>query len=270
MNRIIHTLWYPGDFLFVLLLAIIAIIPACDDNPVNHNPTPEPGFALTFDDAYVSEWYGLKDTLTSHNVRATFFVTRFDQLADGEIAMLLELQQAGHEIGSHGLNHLNAVTFLKDGDPEDYIAQEVVPSLKLMRESGLNPVSFAYPFGENTPELDNLILEQVSIIRDVTEVQRTARTIPVTEIDDVFCEEYGSRIVAGLGIDSTFKVSLEELDDAFARAASRNEVIVMYAHRPVESVEGLYECDIDYLCALFGLADKHGLRSYTIRELPNR
>ena len=165
---------------------------------------------------------------------------------------------------------MSAITFLEGGSAEEYVAQEVEPSLNLMRENGLNRVSFAYPFGENTSELDSLILEHVMIIRDVTDVQRTSRTIPVHEIDEVFCGENGSEILTGLGIDAVFKVSLDELDEAFARTVSRNEVIVLYAHRPVESVELAYDSDIAYLCALFDLAEKHGLRSYTMRELSER
>ena len=251
-------------------MAIITVVTACDDNPVDHHTTPQPGFALTFDDTYVSQWYELKDILASHDVRATFFVTRFNKVSNSDITMLRELEQAGHDIGSHGMNHLNALDFIEDGSAENYVAQEVVPSLDLMRESGLNPVSFAYPFGENTSELDSLILEHVLIIRDVTDVQRKTRTIPVHEIDEVFCGENSSGILTGLGIDAVFNVSLDELDSAFARALSRNEVIVLYAHRPVETVELAYDCDVAYLCALFDLAEKHGLRSYTMRELSNR
>ena len=101
MDRTIHTSFH-SVYILPFLLAITIVVSACDDNPVDHHATPQPGFALTFDDTYVKEWYGLREILASYDVRATFFVTRFAQLTDDDINKLRELEQGGGGGGARG------------------------------------------------------------------------------------------------------------------------------------------------------------------------
>ena len=44
------------------------------------SPGSHSGIALTFDDAYVDDWYAIRDILNNNNVHATFFVAEFEKV----------------------------------------------------------------------------------------------------------------------------------------------------------------------------------------------
>ena len=78
------------------------------------------GFCLTFDDDYIEDWYSINDMLLLNNVKATFFVSEIYNLSPEEIDLLKELKISGHEIGSHGWNHTNAVEYLNNHTLEEF------------------------------------------------------------------------------------------------------------------------------------------------------
>ena len=86
-----------------LALAMMGLaIPA----PIHGNEAPrslkEPGVSLTFDDRDVAGWVEAIPIFEKYDARATFFVTRFDQLSDEQVDGLRTLREAGHTIGCHG------------------------------------------------------------------------------------------------------------------------------------------------------------------------
>lgn len=126
------------------------------------------GVAITFDDSTIDAWYDVRDRFAARDARATFFVTRIDQLSDARLEMLRELAAAGHGIESHGLNHLNAPDYVEEHGLQAYLDDEVLPSLAAMRERGFEPTSFAYPYGHRTDELDRALLEHVQLLRSIS------------------------------------------------------------------------------------------------------
>lgn len=253
--------------ILVFNILIIFIISSCSNNIVDNVNDTRGGFVLTFDDAYVYEWYSIHDVLETYDAKATFFVTRFYNLTDEEINLLHELDKRGHEIGSHSYSHQNALEFIKNHSVEEYVESEIISSLQEMGDHGFHVNSFAFPYGDNNEELNAEVLKYVSIIRDVTDIQRTTRTIPVKDIEEIFYNGNGSRVIYGLGIDNIFQIPLYEIDEAFERARNKSEIIIFYAHKPDEETDKPYEIEISYLEALLQKAQSYCLKSYTVSEL---
>ena len=89
-----------------ILLGLLTF--SCHENEIKRS-----GICLSFDDRTVKEWYEIKDLLKKYNSHVTFFITQFDSLDSTEIRMLRELENEGHEIGSHGALHVRRKITLK-------------------------------------------------------------------------------------------------------------------------------------------------------------
>lgn len=128
--------------------------------------TPRAGLALAFDDNAIDAWFGVRDLLAAHGAHITFFVTRWYSRTDGERAELRMLADDGHDVEPHSVNHLHAPDYVREHGLPAYIADEVQPSIDGLVQAGYPPpTTFAYPFGQNTPELDDAILKIVPRVR---------------------------------------------------------------------------------------------------------
>lgn len=112
------------------------------------------GIAIIFNDAYIDDWYAIKDLLLQYNATVTFFVSHFDSLSPLDIQHLKELNENCNEIGYHGYNHIHAVQCLNEGHTvAEYLSTEIFPGVNAMRNQDPFPASFAYPYGENNAGL---------------------------------------------------------------------------------------------------------------------
>ena len=126
---------------------------------------PRAAIALAFDDSAVDDWYGMRDLLAAHGARVTFFVTRWYELEQRQIDELHELAALGHGVEPHTVNHLHAPAYVAEHGLEGYLADEVLPSIEANRAAGFPPTSFAFPFGETTPEITAAVLEHIDRVR---------------------------------------------------------------------------------------------------------
>lgn len=127
-----------------------------------------PALALSFDDTWVTEWAALIPMFAAHGVHATFFVSRYDHLGDERHRLLHDLADAGHAIEAHSVNHYRAPEYVENHGLHDYIDNELVPSIQVLRAEGFAVNAFAYPFGARTSELDDAILDHVAVVRSVS------------------------------------------------------------------------------------------------------
>lgn len=227
------------------------------------------GFVLTFDDDYVEQWYSIRELLNTNSVKATFFVSNFHRLTNHQIELLQILQNDGHEIASHSYSHRDAKLYLTNHTLNQYVEEEILPSVSLMSQNNIIPVTFSYPYGNNCDSLDNKLLSYFILLRDVTEEQRTPLTKHVNEIDEIFCKFDNSKIVSALGIDNIFNISYQELIGGLTRAKENNEAIVFYVHEPVPIVNSSYQTSYEYLGRLIEEAKKMNLKSYRFSDLAN-
>lgn len=262
-------LYFKTYSLISLVLLIGISLSECSENLTDYKLVRISGYCMTFDDDYITDWYGISDLLISNEVKATFFVSNLGEINQSEIVQLKKLDELGFEIASHGFHHTNAVEYLKDHTLDDYYEYEIKPAINFMDSLGSRPVSFAYPFGRSSETLDNFLLNYFKILRHVTIEQLIPSTKEAQYIDEIYYRLNGSRLIAGLGIDINYSVSLEELRQAFQRTLINNEIIILFAHRPVDSLPAAYETQIAFLDSVFKMANEFNLKSYKFSELPD-
>jgi peptidoglycan/xylan/chitin deacetylase (PgdA/CDA1 family) len=123
------------------------------------------GIALCFDDSGIAEWTSIRGLLAAHAARVTFFVTRYFDFSEEGKAQLAALAADGHDIEPHAVNHLNAPDYVAANGIAAYLADEVVPSIEILRADGYPTTSFAYPFGASTDAIDTAVLGVVDRVR---------------------------------------------------------------------------------------------------------
>jgi len=262
-------------YLFILLSILLVLFLSSDKNQdqVELSIYEQGGFALSFDDDYVENWYATSELLEKYGSKVTFFVSGFSNLNLQQISLLNELKGKGHEIASHSLNHIDALEYLDSSSLSAYINSEIIPDINSMKSHGFNPSTFSYPFGFNNAELDSALLNEFSLLRDVTEYQRHFYSMFFTspeEIDEIFISNQESKVLKGLGVDQNYKISIEDIDKIFKRASDYNEIVILYCHNPVDKIYNDFQIQIDYLESLLKLADKHNLKSYRFVDLNNK
>lgn len=221
------------------------------------------GVAITFDDAYVEEWYSIKGLLNQYGAKVTFFVSHFDHLTEDAVEKLKILRHEGHEIGFHGLRHLNAVTFIKENSIDKYLASEILPGLEAMAGAGFDPVNFSYPYGAHTKYLDDELLKHFNYVRGTLFTNEKKR---IPDLDYVFYKYGDDKIIYGTGIDNAYNNSVEEIQEGLRRALKRKEILILYAHKTSDKA-GDYCVSPAKLESVLKYASKIKFKSCRIRDL---
>ena len=121
--------------------------------------------ALAIDDNAVDDWYALRPLLAAYDARITFFVSRWYEQGPQQVDELMQLAAAGNELEPHTVNHLPPLDYVAAHGLDAWLADEVDPSIQIMKDHGLTPHVFAYPFGERDDELDRAVLERLPAVR---------------------------------------------------------------------------------------------------------
>jgi peptidoglycan/xylan/chitin deacetylase (PgdA/CDA1 family) len=227
------------------------------------------GVAITFDDASIDKWCSILDLLDRYDAKVTFFVTHWDKLDSDQIRKLKVLQNAGHEIGCHGLTHKSINDYESSANGlRTYIEEEVIPAIIIMEDHGFPPLSFAYPRGnrgENPIMADQFLLIRFHYLRSTYGM--AASKIPH---DDLLYHKCGGskRVLTSLSIDGYSLKGLEGIQASLQRAAKRNEIVVFYAHRP-SNEPGQNNISIARLEAILKASSELGLNFYRVQDLLN-
>jgi peptidoglycan/xylan/chitin deacetylase (PgdA/CDA1 family) len=128
--------------------------------------------SITFDDGWKSQFDYALPLLDQHGLKATFYVNpgKLSYFATKPnnpfmtITKIQELQNQGHEIGSHGNWHPDFTT-LNDAQ----LLDEFRTSKNTLQSWGLTRNNFAYPHGKNNPHTDSV----------GRQFYQTVRTFPV-------------------------------------------------------------------------------------------
>ena len=226
---------------------------------------------MTFDDHNVSNWVSALPLFEKYGAHVTFFIDRWDQLSSEDIAGLRQLKSAGHAIGCHGLRHIKAVDYSNEYSVEKYMAEEVMPAVRLMRKAGFNPTCFAYPFSNRNIEVDDA---QLKIFRHLRSGCGSAGKTLV-EIDSIFVpinEIAGRGCLIGTSVQphAVDDNIIKEVGDAFQRAKAKNEIVLFYAHdiRAVKAPGAYHYITPDGLETVLRSAISEGLQFYTFDNLP--
>ncbi len=98
--------------------------------------------AITFDDGPAASTEAVLDVLAAEAARATFFV--IGGFVSGREATLRRARAAGHELGVHGFNHLNALVVR---EPETLSRELSTCAAELERAVGERPQLVRPPYG---------------------------------------------------------------------------------------------------------------------------
>lgn len=223
------------------------------------------GVVLTFDDRSVNEWYDLHKLIDrQYNWKATFFVSHFPLLSTDQVRKLRSLQNYGHEIAGHGLNHVDAIAYTQQNGAQNYIENEITPMLKAMRQNGLRVTNFAYPFGSRDQSTDLLLLKHFRVLRG------TAYSDNVADVKNLRC--YYSfdqnRVVNGLGIDEIYNNPIEYIKSVLQYAKANNKIVVLYAHQPVQSAaSGQYQTSYAKIREICKYIKDNRMKFYSMEDL---
>lgn len=116
----------------------------------------QPVVSLTFDDGLASQRIAA-ELLAERGLRGTFYVSSGSVGQKGHLGEddLRALVAQGHEIGGHTVSHPHLPAL-----GADEARHEIESDRLALLERGLDPVTFAYPYGESSPAIE-------SIVRDV-------------------------------------------------------------------------------------------------------
>lgn len=115
--------------------------------------------SLTFDDGWYNQYLEGKPILDEMGFKGTFYViTQMPKymLSEGQGRMTqdqwIELSNEGHEIGAHSRTHPHLQFCLPHK-----VVNEVVGSKKDLLRIGINPETFAYPYGRRNFFVDSIV-----------------------------------------------------------------------------------------------------------------
>ena len=245
---------------FVLLCAFFILLSCENKKNKPEIRTYRAGVVLSFDDAYIDEWFDTNQKLKQYYWKATFCVSKINTLRHSEIKKLLELQKEGNEIAGHGLHHYHAEKFVKKYGMRDYFKQEINPMLKLMTFYGLKVSSFVYPYGGRNPKLDAALSKKFKIVRG-----------------RAFCEEVPSKqgcyfnyskIVYSFSIDDTHNhFSIPHLLKLLDYAKKNDKILILNSHKTVENVTADYQTKNATLELICKYIKRNNMKFYTLSDL---
>ena len=252
-----------NSILKTLLLCAFFISFSCENEEPKPKPKVKPSIAgviLSFDDAYVNEWFATHQELKHYSWKGTFFVSKINTLKQHQIQKLLELQKEGHEIAGHGLNHYNAADFIRVHTISEYMRQEINPMLDLMNFYGLKVTSFAYPYGGRTKKLDAALLKKFKIIRGRAFCEEVA--------NKQGCYYNNSNLVFSFSIDDTHNhFNLPHLLELLDYAKKNNKILILNSHKTVKKVTGDYQTKNETLAFICQYVKRNNMQFYTLSDL---
>ena len=123
---------------------------------------------ITFDDGMLTQYNYAKPILDKYNFKATFYI--ICNSVDKENRMnwnnIQILEEEGHEIGSHSMNHKRLSKL-----SEEEMKYEIIQSKRCLQENGFNVTSFSFPYndGDNNKNILKIIADNYYIARTASE-----------------------------------------------------------------------------------------------------
>jgi len=165
--------------------------------------------SLTYDDAIESQIDNAVPALARHALPATFFLTGSSPYLQGHLDVYRGLVAAGHELGSHTMNHPcdRAQSWVKPGFAlQDYdstrMRKELDDSISQLKDLGQKePLSFAYPcgsswLGETHVSYEPLIEQSFVAARGVGPSVADPSTVPFFDVPSPMGNVAGAALVA--------------------------------------------------------------------------
>ena len=195
---------------------------------------------LSFDDRNFADWIDAIPLFAKHGAHATFFVS--GPIDDEAVRAMKRLSEAGHSVGLHGLNHLNADEALAGMGAERYFKEEIEPQMAACRVGYVPVHSFAYPNCRRSDETDGFFKAHgFSHVRGGhkgvapydPDGEKQAGLAPVHAVDRAFVPAAGlagrfrlDTVIAG----EAYHTDIDDILACIRRCAERDEAFVLTSH----------------------------------------
>ena len=214
---------------------------------------------LTFDDFSGENWLKADEIFKKYNAHATFFIS--GEITPEKAAVLKKLQDSGHSIGLHTVNHRDAAPLPENTTLEEYFKAQVLPQLESCEKYGLNIRGFAYPNNRRTPETDKVMFERFDYLRSGWYPSVDPIYYPVKEMT-------GKMVLRGGGIGEFYKTDPDVLKQRLSEAAANNCMIVFFSHNIYPHAPKIH-MPTEWLEVILQHAQKLGMSISGINELPD-
>jgi len=97
-------------------------------------------------------------------------------------------------------------------------------------------------------------------------------THEVEDIDEIFYQRNGTQKVNALLIDTSAKLTIEDIKKGLKRASEEGSVMMMFGHKPLTKTTQKadeYGFDVKFLEQILQESAKLNLKTYTMQELTN-
>jgi peptidoglycan-N-acetylglucosamine deacetylase len=218
------------------------------------------GIALTFDDDRIDNWFTYLPYLDSANIKATFYVCKYNRFTKNQKQKLAVIQSHGHEIAFHSTNHYNMLDYVYryKHTIDELMLNEIECGLKMMHKDGFYPTTFAYPYGAHNGLYDKKLLQYFKSVRALNGSNDFSKSLAPTE---------NNQLLFGLGIDKSSKRSDEVVLQVIKSAADNNTCAVFVAHDINTNLK--LSVTLDRLKKIADYTKQLGLKYYTISQISN-
>ncbi len=221
---------------------------------------PKPGIAITFDDNYINDWYKHLDFFDSTGVKLTFYISSYNKLNPLQKSRLLQLQQHGHEIAFHSLNHPDFVKYLQRNSMAMLEREEITKGLEMMNRDGFFPTNFAYPYGSHNEVLDNSLLRKFKSIRFLNGTNNLAKS---------YTTSANNAELYAIGMDMSSGKSTQALLDMVSQAKENKNCLVMVGHH-IDRKDLRMQVPLDRLRKIIQTAKDLGMEFYTVSQIARK
>ena len=247
--------------LFTILVLGVLVFSGCKkfDKP---GYLPQPGIAMTFDDNYIDNWVQYLPFLDSAGIKATFYISNYNRLTAVQIQNLHVIQNHGHEIAYHTVNHYNMVDYVYKyhHSVEDLMQKEIVVGLKMMQKDGFYPKTFAFPGGTHCDAIDQSLTKYFKSVRALNGTYNYSKSLAAT--DDNY-------MLYAFSLDKSSKQTDITVEKLLESAKSNNTCAVLLTHKIEVPNTGL-STSLERLKKVIATAKRLNLKFYTVSEISKK
>ncbi|MDB5203265.1 MAG: polysaccharide deacetylase family protein [Ferruginibacter sp.] len=245
--------------LLLLSIMICIFFPGCKKFQKEGYMT-HAGIALTFDDDRVDNWYNYLEFFDTAQVKATFYICKYNRFTADQKNKLAILQQHGHEIAYHTTNHYNMMDYVYKyhHTTDELMKNEVTDGLKMMNRDGFYPTTFAYPYGAHNAVYDKMLMRYFKSVRALNGTNDLTKSLAPTENND---------LLFGLGIDKSSKRSDAVVAHVIKSAFENNNCAVFVSHDI--NTGGKLSVSLDRLQKIVAYSKELGMKFYSVSEISN-
>lgn len=222
---------------------------------------------LTFDDRNLSGWVGAIPLFAKYGAHCSFFVS--GAIDDDAISAMKSLQDAGHTVGLHTLNHADAPEYFESKGAQAYLENEILPQYNACKESGIRVTSMAYPNNRRNEITDQALSGYFTHFRAGLGVKRPEgmALVDFDALYGVVSDLPGRRVMGGTGIGAYYNTVDSDVLAVLQKAWERDNVVTFFSH-DISTAPSRVGMRLELLGAILERASSLGMAVVGFDELP--